>query len=255
MLPEEDKKEIVDTGKRMKLQRKSKGISADEVAEELGVSRSTIFRYENGDIEKVPAASLKKIAEILETTPSYLMGWTDDPRDYENDPDIQIPSEALKMGITPEQWAAFQNAEAEDAQRNRNLPSNIRPAGKRRYRYLGKVACGEPIFADEQKETYVDLDSDVRADFVLEAKGDSMINARIYDGDIVFIREQPDVQDGELAVVIIDDEATLKRVYKYDDHISLFSENPKYKPIIVKANEGKTVRIIGKAIGAYITLN
>lgn len=242
-------------GNRIRKLREGKEISQTLLADNIGVSKQTLYKYEKGIITNIPSNKVEALAKELNTTPEYLMCWTDDPRDYENDPDIQIPSEALKMGITPEQWAAFQNAEAEDARRNRNLPSNIRPAVKRRYRYLGKVACGEPIFADEQKETYVDLESDVRADFVLEAKGDSMINARIYDGDIVFIREQPDVQDGEIAVIIIDDETTLKRVYKYDDHISLCAENPKYKPIIVKANEGKTVRIIGKAIGAYIKIN
>ena len=136
-----------------------------------------------------------------------------------------------------------------------NLPKEIRPAVKRRYKYLGEIACGEPIFADEQYETYIDLESDTNADFVLKAKGDSMINARIQDGDMVFIKEQPDVNDGEIAAVIIDDEATLKRVYKYDDHISLCSENPRYKPINIKADDGKNIRIIGKAVAAMIHIN
>lgn len=243
-------------GERIKQRRILLGMSVDDLAAEVNKNRATIYRYERGDIENLPTTVLEPLAEALKTTPAYLIGWTDDPRNYENDPDIQVPSELIKEGWTAEDYAKRKEEADRSAYEEHMMASvGLRPAGKRRYRYLGKVACGEPIFADEQKETYVDLDSDVRADFVLEAKGDSMINARIYDGDIVFIREQPDVQDGELAVVIIDDEATLKRVYKYDDHISLFSENPKYKPIIVKANEGKTVRIIGKAIGAYITLN
>lgn len=139
-----------------------------------------------------------------------------------------------------------------DAKRSSHLPENIRPAVKRRYKYLGEIACGEPIFAAEQVETYIDLESDINADFVLKAKGDSMINARINDGDLVFIKEQPDVSDGEIAAVIIDEEATLKRVYKYDDHITLNAENPSYKPIQVRRNEAKTVRIIGKAVAATI---
>lgn len=150
-----------------------------------------------------------------------------------------------------------QEREERDSQKEAlyNLPKDICPAVKRRYKYLGEIACGEPIFADEQYETYIDIESDTNADFVLKAKGDSMINARIQDGDMVFIKEQPDVNDGEIAAVIIDDEATLKRVYKYDDHISLCSENPKYKPINIKADEGKNIRIIGKAVGACIHLN
>ena len=243
-------------GDRIRNLRIKSDLSQTELAEKIEVSKQTLYKYEKNIITNVPSVKVEALAEALKTTPAYLMGWTDDPRDYENDPDIQVPEEFLEMGWTAEDYAKWKEKADRSAYEEHMAASvGLRPAVKRRYRYLGKVACGEPIFADEQKETYVDLESDVRADFVLEAKGDSMINARIYDGDIVFIREQPDVQDGELAVVIIDDEATLKRVYKYDDHISLFSENPKYKPIIVKASEGKTVRIIGKAIGAYITLN
>ncbi|MFW5677991.1 MAG: helix-turn-helix domain-containing protein [Acetivibrio ethanolgignens] len=115
------------TGKRMKDRRKALDLKAEEVADALGCSRSTIFRYENGAIEKVPSSIIKDIAEILHTTPEYLMGWTDNPRDYENDPDIQVPSEALKMGITPEQWVAFKQAEAEDAQRESSLPEGAIP--------------------------------------------------------------------------------------------------------------------------------
>lgn len=244
------------TGKRMKLRRKDVHKSADEVAEALGCSRSTVFRYENGDIEKVPASKLREIADVLETTPAYLMGWTDDPKDYDKDPEFQIPEELLKMGYDAEDYAKFIVARDLDAQRESSLASaGIRPAVKRRYKYLGEIACGEPIFADEQFETYIDLESDTNADFVLKAKGDSMINARIHDGDMVFIKEQPDVADGEIAAVIIDDEATLKRVYKYDDHISLCSENPRYKPINIKADEGKNIRIIGKAVAAMIHIN
>lgn len=212
---------------RLKSLRKEKELSQQELANIIKISKSSINMYERG--EREPSfETMEAFADFFNVDMDYLHGRQDIKR---------------KIDITGE------------FQKRQNLPSNIRPAVKRRYRYLGKVACGEPIFADEQKETYVDLESDVRADFVLEAKGDSMINARIYDGDIVFIREQPDVQDGEIAVIIIDDEATLKRVYKYDDHISLCSENPRYKPIIIKADEGKTVRIIGKAVGAYIELH
>lgn len=219
------------TGKRMKDRRKALGLKAEDVAAVLGCSRSTIFRYENGDIEKVPTAALEPIAAALSTSPAYLMGWTDDPTEFLNAKEkMATENESLK------------------------IPQNLRPAVKRRYKYLGEIACGEPIFADEQYETYIDLEADIRADFVLKAKGDSMINARIHDGDLVFIREQPTIEDGEIAAVIIDDEATLKRVYKYDDHITLNAENPAYKPIQVRANEGKNVRIIGKAVAATIYL-
>lgn len=82
---------------------------------------------------------------------------------------------------------------------------------------LGEIACGEPIWADEDRESYVMADTDIKADFCLTAKGDSMINARIYDGDVVFIKQMPMVENGEIAAVIIDNEATLKRVYYYPE--------------------------------------
>ena len=92
------------------------------------------------------------------------------------------------------------------------------------------------------------LDSDVAADFVLRARGDSMINARIYDGDIVFIKSQPDVENGQIAAVVIDDEATLKRVYKQNSFITLQSENPAYPPLVISSSSGKNVKIIGRAV-------
>lgn len=78
---------------------------------------------------------------------------------------------------------------------------------------LGRIACGEPILADESFECYVEVGTRIRCDFCLKAHGDSMVNARIHDGDIVFIRQQDAVENGEIAAVLIDDEATLKRVF------------------------------------------
>ncbi len=160
----------------------------------------------------------------------------------------------LALGVT-EAWLMGYDVPMERDNREKisSLPhQDFKPVSKRKYKYLGEIACGEPIFADEQYETYIELDSDIHADFVLKAKGDSMINARIHDGDIVFIKEQPDVNDGEIAAVIIDDEATLKRVYKYDDYIMLNAENPAYKPIQIQKTDAKNIQIIGKAISAMI---
>lgn len=162
----------------------------------------------------------------------------------------------LALGVT-ETWLMGYDVpmERDNNGKINSLPhQDFKPISKRKYKYLGEIACGEPIFADEQYETYIELDSDIHADFVLKAKGDSMINARIHDGDIVFIKEQPDVNDGEIAAVIIDDEATLKRVYKFDDYIMLNAENPAYKPIQINRTDAKNVRIIGKAISAMIYL-
>lgn len=114
----------MDTGKRMKARRKELGLKAEDIALEIGCSRSTIFRYENGDIEKVPAAMLEPIANALATTPAYLMGWTDIVEDYENNPEFYVPSEYLKAGISPEQYYKFKQAEFEDGMRySASLPA------------------------------------------------------------------------------------------------------------------------------------
>lgn len=111
---------------------------------------------------------------------------------------------------------------------------------------IGTIAAGEPILAVENIEEYIDLDVKISADFALRVKGDSMVGANIFDGDIVFIRKQSDVDDGEIAAVIIDDSATLKRVFKFENKVVLRAENPKYKPILL--NGDKSVYIVGKAV-------
>ena len=131
------------------------------------------------------------------------------------------------------------------------IPSNpdIHPIGTKRFPVLGSVACGKPIYMAEEKEVYVDATVAIRADFVLIAKGDSMVGARINDGDIVFIRQQPEVENGEIAVVAIDDEATLKRFYRYsDDLIVLRAENPAYKDMEFRPEDHKDIRVLGKAV-------
>ena len=199
------------TGQRMKNRRKAIGLSAEKVAEILGVSPATIYRYENGDIEKVPGDRLGPIASALQTTPAYLMGWTDGDRDA--------------------------------------LPANVIPMPEmRNISLVGTIACGEPILAEENIEEYISIPKHIKADFALTCKGDSMINARIFDGDIVYIRQQDTVENGEIAAVLIDNEATLKRVRLFDDHISLEPENPMYKPFVYWNEEMNNVRILGKAV-------
>lgn len=130
-----------------------------------------------------------------------------------------------------------------------NIP-NIYPIELKRFPLLGEIACGEPRFASEDRESYVEASTDIQADFCLKARGDSMINARIQDGDIVFIREQPSVYNGEIAAVVIDDEATLKRVFYYPekDLFILKAENPKYDDLVYSKSELDNIRILGKAI-------
>lgn len=131
-----------------------------------------------------------------------------------------------------------------------NNYDNISPIRLKKFPMLGEIACGEPIWCDEDKESYVMADMDINADFCLTAKGDSMINARINDGDIVFIRQMPIVDNGEIAAVIIDNEATLKRWYYYreDNKLMLVAENPKYPPLVYLNEELETIRCLGKAV-------
>lgn len=112
---------------------------------------------------------------------------------------------------------------------------------------LGTVAGGEPILAHQEKGVYIIAGSS-KADFCLRVKGDSMSGARINDGDLVFVREQCEVENGEIAVVLVDGEATLKRFYKQDGMVILKPENNDYQPIIYTEQDFKDVRILGKAV-------
>ena len=198
-------------GERIKQRREELGLSADQVAERIGKNRATVYRYESNDIKSFPIEVLSPLADVLKTTPAFLMGWNDSPDGYYPDNIIPVP-EMAKIPL------------------------------------LGSIACGVPILAEEHIEEYVDLPKHVRADFALTCKGDSMINARIFDGDIVYVRQQATVDNGQIAAVLIDGEATLKRVQLYEDHISLEPENPQYRPLVYWGDDMNTVHILGKAV-------
>ena len=119
----------------------------------------------------------------------------------------------------------------------------------KKIRMLGSIACGTPIFCNEEYEYVLATGTNASADFCLTARGDSMINARIADGDIVFIKQQSTVENGEIAAVVIGDEATLKRVYKTADGIMLVAENPAYQPMYFFGDELSQAYVLGKAIG------
>ena len=113
---------------------------------------------------------------------------------------------------------------------------------------LGTIACGAPILAQEHIDGYTGVPEDIHADFALVCKGDSMIGARIFDGDMVYIRQQDTVENGEIAAVLIDGEATLKRVRYFEDCVYFEPENPTYRPIVLRGEEMNTARILGKAV-------
>ena len=206
------------TGERMKQRRKEIGFSAEKVAERLGVSPATIYRYEKGDIEKVPVDSLAELAKILQTTPAYLMGWKEQPE----------PKQPKKPIIPP----GF-----EPMPKMKKVP------------LIGSIACGDPITAIQKREGEIDVPEDIRCDFALRCRGDSMIGAGIHDGDAVYIHIQPEVENGEIAAVRIGEEATLKRVYFHTDYIELRPENPAYESIIRRREDMNDVNIEGKAVG------
>lgn len=188
----------------------SKEISYGELSKQTGIPKSALQRYATGETEKIPIDRLEIIATAIGTTTSYLMGW----------------SESATPGI-----------------------SNISPMpNTRKIPLLGSIACGEPILATENIGEYINIPKEIAGDFALTCKGDSMINARIFDGDIVYIRQQETVENGEIAAVLIDGEATLKRVRLFEDHIALEPENPMYKPLVYWGEEMNDVRILGKAV-------
>ena len=159
------------------------------------------------------------------------------------------------MGITVDELIEQTDDIDVDISFAKNIAFKGRPITRKRLPMLGNVACGEPIFAEEEHNAYVDADANMDADFCLTAQGDSMINARIFDGDILFVKKQSAVQDGEIAVVLIEDSATVKRVYydKENNVLTLIPENPTHKPLRFTGSQLEQIRILGKVIaGPYL---
>lgn len=201
--------------------RTANGYTQEELADKLGINRSRIGMYETGRREP-DFETTELIADFFNVDVDYLLGRTS------------------KTTMLPESMA------------HGELPRfpNIFPIKTRNVPLLGEIACGEPIFCNEGRESYIAAGTDIKADFCLKARGDSMTGARIMDGDIVFIQKDAPIEDGQIYAVVIDDEATLKRVY-YDaeDHmLQLVAENPAYKPLIYTGEKLDHVHILGKAI-------
>lgn len=196
-------------GNKLKDARKSKGYTQKELAELVDATNTAVSNWEN-DINKPDMDMIEKLCGALSVSPKYFFSF-----------DAGIPL---------------------------NHPGIISVPRIVKKPLLGAIACGDPILAVENLDGYVDAPEDIHCDFALRCKGDSMIGARIRDGDIVYIRQQDDVETGEIAAVIIDEEdVTLKRVYKLDYGMILQAENPAYAPIQI--NGGHSARIIGKAVG------
>ncbi len=191
------------------------------------------------ELRKERNMTLDELAELVGTSKQTI-------HRYENGiitnvPPKRVESLATALGTTPQELMGWE----EDV--SPSIPDTV---GVKRLPILGEIACGVPILAEERCENFVTTTEMTDADFCLIASGDSMTGARINDGDIVFIRSQSSVDNGEVAAVIIGDEATLKRVYYYpdDEKLILSPENPRYAPLVYIGCELNSVRIIGKAV-------
>lgn len=205
----------MEIGDIMRTRRQELGLTLEDVGNFVGVGKSTVRKWERGDIENMKRDKINLLSQVLKLSPLTF--------------------------ITGE--VAY------------GMPDNIVPLPKTKaVPLLGTIACGKPILAVENVSCYVRIDEEVKVDFALECKGDSMINARIFDGDVVYIREQPDVENGEIAAVLIGEEATLKKVYKYPSKIVLCPENPLYDDIVYSEEKMNEVRILGKAVAFLSTV-
>ena len=200
---------------RIKSRRTELGLTVEELAHKMGYKdKSSISKIENGKAD-IPQSKIAAFADALQTTPAYLMGW-------EEQPEPKKPT----------------------------IPPGFEPMPKmKKIPLIGAIACGEPITAEQNIEKMVDVPENIRCDFSLTCHGDSMVDAGIHDKDVVYIRIQPEVENGEIAAVRIDGEATLKRVYYNLGTLTLMPANPAYAPMVYTGSQLEEVHIEGKAVG------
>lgn len=197
-------------GKRIEDRRRELDYTLDYIAAKIGVAKSTIQRYEKGQIQKIKLPVIESIAGVLRVNPNWIIGNTDDPTPQNNSFSYILPLPKMK-----------------------------------KWKVLGGTACGEPIFRELDDETVL-APANIDADFVFRCIGDSMINARIFDGDIVFVKSGP-VENGQIGVVRVGEEYTLKRIYHGPDYLELRAENPMYPAQIIRG-EQENAEIIGRAV-------
>lgn len=204
---------------RLKSLRSEKGWSQQRLADELNLSKSSVNMYERG--EREPGfETMEAIADTFNVDMDYLYGRTD----VKIAEPIQFNAGTVPPGFEP-------------------LPRMVKKP------LIGDIACGEPITAEQNVADYVDVPETVHCDFCLRCHGDSMVDAGIQDNDVVYIRIQPEVEDGEIAAVRIGGEATLKRVYYDGQSLTLMPANSSYRPKTYSGQELENIRIEGKAVG------
>lgn len=201
-----------------------RGMKQIELATRSGISKYSISHYLKGDWEGKQDA-VYELARALNVSEAWLMG-------YDVPAERSAPEVSVQLDKKP------------------TIPPGFMPLPKmRRVPLIGAIACGDPITAIQNREGDVNAPVDMRCDFALKCQGESMIGAGIHDGDVVYIRIQPEVENGEIAAVRIGEEATLKRVYLHNDYIELRPENPAFESIIRRREEMNDVQIEGKAVG------
>lgn len=211
-----------DFASRLSQALEARGMKAADLSKKTKVAEGTISCYINGRYE-AKQNRVQVFAEALNVNPAWLMGY-----------DVPMETES-RHSVAPA---------------SRPIPPGFEPMPKmKKVPLIGAIACGEPITAIENREGEIDAPEDMNCDFALRCEGDSMIGAGIHDGDAVYIRIQPEVENGEIAAVRIGDEATLKRVYLHSDYIELRPENSAYESIIRRREEMNDVHIEGKAVG------
>ncbi len=205
-------------GDRIRQVRQEQDVTQQELADYIGVSKQAVYKYENNIVTNIPTDKVDAIAKRLKVSPAYLMGWEEQP--------------------TPKPTSPAP------------IPPGFEPMPKmKKIPLIGSIACGDPITAEQNIEKMVDVPENIRCDFSLTCHGDSMVDAGIHDKDVVYIRIQPEVENGEIAAVRIDGEATLKRVYYNPGTLTLMPANPAYAPMVYTGSQLEEVHIEGKAVG------
>lgn len=209
--------------------RKERNLSQEDFAQMIGCTKQTISNYER-NTRKPDYETLEAIADVFNVPMSFFL------------------SEEEQREKLERIYRTYDIVKKLDSSQENPLPKNLHsilPNSGQQVRVLGEIAAGKPIYMEEDYETWVN--APMRADFALIVRGDSM-NPTYLDGDVVYIREQPSVDDGQIAAVAIDDSATLKHVYRWLNGLNLVSDNPAYPPIFVDPSE-QSVRVLGAVVG------
>lgn len=238
---------------------KANGWTQQALADYIGVARSTVGMWSTGRNEP-DNATLGELAGLFSCSVDYLLGRTDDPIDYDNDDLADVPLEVIRAANGDPREARRIQKELDDEAREEwykmitpttptTFPSNVRPISDlntQRVPLIGSAAAGEPIYDPEEQDVFVD--SPVEADAAITVRGDSMVPTYL-DGDVVYIKCVPDVPEGAVAVVFLDDEATIKHVYKRPTGLTLIGDNREAPPIMAEFSDYANVRVFGVPVG------